>query len=184
LKADFDISGFSARVQVILRTLKKYGLIVADNGSNWFIQGTHDDRWDDDEIGELKSIEGNHFEAVDISPWMNSPQFEPNSAAVPDDVIVSLESSVGISNNAIPFVIFPNPVLSYCFIRYTLPEAMHVKLQVCDITGKTISTLVNRFQHKGSCTVNFNAEKLSNGIYYCNLELPDRQTITCRIVKF
>ena len=59
---------------------------MSDNGSNWYIQGTHDDRWDDDEIATLKSIEGHNFEAVDISPWLNSPGFDPNSAAVPEGV--------------------------------------------------------------------------------------------------
>jgi hypothetical protein len=48
LKADFDISGFSEPIQVILHAMKKHGLIVADNGSDWFISGAPDDRWDDD----------------------------------------------------------------------------------------------------------------------------------------
>jgi hypothetical protein len=64
LKAGFDISGFSQHVQVILKTLKKYGMFVADNGSNWYITGAPDSRWDDDELGELKSITGNNFEVV------------------------------------------------------------------------------------------------------------------------
>jgi len=64
LKAGFDISGFSPHVQVILRALKKYGMFVADNGSNWYISGSPDSRWDDDELGELKSITGSNFEVV------------------------------------------------------------------------------------------------------------------------
>ncbi len=64
LKADFDISGFSEPVQVILLALKKYGMIVADNGSNWYISGAPDDRWDDDILGELKTISGSNFEAI------------------------------------------------------------------------------------------------------------------------
>lgn len=64
LKARFDISGFSPHVQVILWALKKYGMFVADNGSNWYISGAPDSRWDDDELGELKSIAGNNFEVV------------------------------------------------------------------------------------------------------------------------
>jgi len=46
LRADFDISGFSPEARVILRALKKYGLILADNGSSWFISGVPDERWD------------------------------------------------------------------------------------------------------------------------------------------
>jgi hypothetical protein len=64
LKVEFDISGFSEPVQVILRAMKKHGLIVADNGSDWFISGAPDPRWDDDVLGELKSITGSAFEAV------------------------------------------------------------------------------------------------------------------------
>jgi hypothetical protein len=64
LKAGFDISGFSPHIQVILKALKKYGMFVADNGSNWYISGAPDSRWDDDELGELKSIMGNNFEVV------------------------------------------------------------------------------------------------------------------------
>ena len=64
LKSGFDISGFAPHVQVILLALKKYGMFVADNGSNWYISGAPDSRWDDDELGELKSIPGNNFEVI------------------------------------------------------------------------------------------------------------------------
>jgi hypothetical protein len=64
LKAGFDISGFSPNVQVILKCLKKYGMFVADNGSNWYISGEHNMNWDDEELGELKTIEGSNFEVV------------------------------------------------------------------------------------------------------------------------
>lgn len=64
LKADFDISGFSTNNQVILRALKKYGMILADNGSDWFMSGAHDERWSDDELSELKDLKGSNFEVV------------------------------------------------------------------------------------------------------------------------
>jgi hypothetical protein len=64
LKADFDISGFSPHIQVILKALKTYGMFVADNGSNWYISGSPDSRWNDEELGELKEISGNNFEVV------------------------------------------------------------------------------------------------------------------------
>jgi len=66
LKASFDISGFSPRMQVILRALKKYGMIVADNGSNWYISGAPDPRWDDNELSTLKAIKGSSFEVVQM----------------------------------------------------------------------------------------------------------------------
>lgn len=64
LKADFDISSFSPHVQVILRAMKKYGMIVADNGSNWYVSGAPDTRWDDDELSELRRVKGRDFEVV------------------------------------------------------------------------------------------------------------------------
>jgi hypothetical protein len=83
LKANFDISSFSTNNQVILRALKKFGLILADNGSDWYISGTNDDRWNDDDLHALTGIPGSAFEAVDISTWLNNPAFNPDSAAVP-----------------------------------------------------------------------------------------------------
>ncbi|MCM3873399.1 MAG: hypothetical protein ND895_22180, partial [Pyrinomonadaceae bacterium] len=66
LKASFDITTFSPRIQVILRGMKKYGMFLADNGSNWFISGAPDPRWDDDELRQLKTIRGSSFEVVQM----------------------------------------------------------------------------------------------------------------------
>lgn len=73
LKAGYDISGFSPQVQVILRALKKYGMILADNGSSWYISGTPDERWDNDVLRELKRVPGSAFEAVDSRALMIDP---------------------------------------------------------------------------------------------------------------
>ena len=64
LKADYDISGFTGASRVVLEALRKYGMIVADNGSNWFISGSTDTRWDDDDLGQLKDVPGSAFEVV------------------------------------------------------------------------------------------------------------------------
>jgi len=64
LKASFDISAFSKSNQVILTALKKHGMIVADNGGDWFISGSPDDRWDDDDLNNLKTLKGSDFEVV------------------------------------------------------------------------------------------------------------------------
>jgi hypothetical protein len=70
LKKEFDISPYPPEVQVILTALKTYGMMLADNGSDWYITGEHDPRWDDDILGEIKDIEGSWFEAVDESSLM------------------------------------------------------------------------------------------------------------------
>ncbi len=64
LKADFDLSGYTGDALVILKALKKYGMIVADNGSDWFITGETNTKWDDEDLGQLKSVPGSAFEAV------------------------------------------------------------------------------------------------------------------------
>ncbi len=73
LKSDFDIAPFSRDTQVILKALKKYGMILADNGSSWYISGAPDERWDNDVLHELQQVPGSAFEAVDVSSLMLDP---------------------------------------------------------------------------------------------------------------
>ena len=67
LKASFDISGFSPQNQVILSALKKHGMVLADNGSSWFMSGVPDERWNNTDLNALRSVPGSAFEAVDVS---------------------------------------------------------------------------------------------------------------------
>ncbi len=64
LRKDYPLSGFSERNKAILRALKTYGMIVADNGSDWFISGAPDGRWDDEDLHELARVTGGDFEVV------------------------------------------------------------------------------------------------------------------------
>jgi hypothetical protein len=68
LKASFDLSGFHGQSLVILQALKRYGMIVADNGSNWFVTGAADPRWNDDDLNQMKRVAGSAFEVVDTGP--------------------------------------------------------------------------------------------------------------------
>ena len=68
LKAGFDISGFSAANQVILTAMKRYGMILADNGGYFFFQGVPDTRWKDDDLVKLDSIQSSNFEVVTMTP--------------------------------------------------------------------------------------------------------------------
>lgn len=68
LKADYDISKFPEAAQVILRCLKTYGMILADNGGDWFISGAPDDRWDDEALGAIKRVKGSDLEVVKMGP--------------------------------------------------------------------------------------------------------------------
>jgi hypothetical protein len=82
LKSSYSISGFGQEAKVVLTALKHYGLIVADNGSNWFFQGTMDAGWDSAPypamIAQLKTVPASAFEAVDESGLM----VDPNSGQV------------------------------------------------------------------------------------------------------
>jgi Domain of unknown function DUF11 len=74
LKASFDISRFSHDTQVILTALKKYGMFLADNGSNWYLNGVPNAGWDNDAlVSELRQVHGSDFEAVDESSLQISP---------------------------------------------------------------------------------------------------------------
>ena len=73
LKAGFDISGFDRQARIVLQAAKTYGLIVADNGSPWFMSGVPDERWDNDALHSLRDVPGSAFEAVDASGLMVNP---------------------------------------------------------------------------------------------------------------
>jgi hypothetical protein len=68
LKAGYDISGFSTNVQVILSAMKKYGLIMADNGSAMYISGAPDSRWDNNDLHNLSQVPASAFEVVQMNP--------------------------------------------------------------------------------------------------------------------
>ena len=67
LRADYPTTGLSAQTIVIVNAMKKHGMILADNGSPWFFQGTADNAWADTVISDLKSIPASAFEAIDVS---------------------------------------------------------------------------------------------------------------------
>ena len=64
----YDISAMTGAARVIAKAMKRFGLIVADNGSNWFISGSMDRRWNDENLNQLKSIPGSAFEVIDPGP--------------------------------------------------------------------------------------------------------------------
>ena len=67
LKKGYDISRFPRQARIVLRALKRYGMIVADNGSDWYISGAPDPRWSNDQLHTLHRVMGDNFEVVDTS---------------------------------------------------------------------------------------------------------------------
>ena len=85
LKASYDISSFPAEAQVVLAALKKYGMIMADNGSSMYIGGDPDERWNNDDLGTLRQVLASAFEVLQISPL-----YTPNN--VPTGAVPSIGS--------------------------------------------------------------------------------------------
>ena len=73
LRKGFSLNGFSPAAQVILKAMKHYGMIIADNGSDWYFQGTMDSRWTNALLDQLKTVPASAFVAVDESACMVSP---------------------------------------------------------------------------------------------------------------
>ncbi len=72
LSAGFSLSGFHGQALVVLRALKRYGLIVADNGSPWYITGAPDAHWNEADLGQIKRVPGSAFEAVQSGPVLHT----------------------------------------------------------------------------------------------------------------
>ncbi len=71
LKASFDLSAYHGDALVVLTALQKYGMIVADNGTGWYISGATDSRWNDEDLNQLKVVPGSAFEVVDTGPVLS-----------------------------------------------------------------------------------------------------------------
>jgi hypothetical protein len=71
LKASFDTSSLTGQARVIAVAMQRYGLLVADNGSNWFFQGAPNPGWDDDDLNQLKDISGSEFEVIETGPVLD-----------------------------------------------------------------------------------------------------------------
>jgi len=94
LKASFDVSKFSAANQVILKALQQYGMIMADNGSNMYISGAPDERWNNDDLHNLDQVTASDFEVVQMNPIYAQPNLPTGAAPV-------ISSFTATANNVI-----------------------------------------------------------------------------------
>jgi hypothetical protein len=111
LKASYDISGFSPTNQIILKAMKKYGLILADNGwdkdnRKWWFYGVRDERWDSADLWKLTSVKGTEFEAVDVSSLMIDPDSGKAKITTQTPIPTSAASLAYIGIVAICCVVF------------------------------------------------------------------------------
>ena len=65
LRRDFDTRPYPRQARIVLEALKRYGMMLADNGSDWFITGAPDPRWNNDQLRTLRRVTGRNFEVVD-----------------------------------------------------------------------------------------------------------------------
>ena len=179
MKTEVDISGYSPRMQVILRTMKKYGLIMSDNGGNWFFQGTHDDRWDDEEINTLKKLRGSDFEAVDISPWTSRPGFDPNSGKVPPAPGATTAKPRGIhfeNGCEVRRNRSGNSAASITVSFYQI-QGGHTTIRVYDAYGRVAATLIDAIISSGRQTIGWNGRNragkmIGQGTFIVQLRQP------------
>jgi hypothetical protein len=170
LKASFDISSFSATNQIILTALKHYGMLLADNGSSWYISGAPDSRWNNDDLHVLNSIAGSNFEAVDAAPLMldpNSGQAMQNSVSVsvtPPSATVQVNAKrqfsatvTGNSNQAVTWdvngVVGGNSVVGFIDSISGLYSAPTVVPGAATVTVHAISKAISSAVGSASVTI-------------------------------
>lgn len=149
LKSTFDISKLSPQAKVIAKALQKYGMILADNGSAWFMSGVPSENWDNDDLYTLRQIHGNDFEAIDIS----SLKVDNNSGEV-IDIGSSIEDKV---NNISKFYINDN-------ILYLNNYKVNENIEIIDILGNTIFSYLTKSSNETIDIVN-----LQNGVYFLKI---------------
>jgi hypothetical protein len=134
LKAGFDISGFSPQTRVILTALKRYGMILADIGSSWYVSGAPDSRWDNNILSELDQVAGSDFEAVDVSSLMITPNSAAAKAATEPTTVTVLSPNGGeILTSGVTFT-----------IKWSAPaSATGFKLQYSLNSGKNWQAVVS-----------------------------------------
>ena len=150
LKASFNVPAYSPANQVILNALKKYGMIMADNGSNMFLSGAPDDRWDNTDLHALGQVQASDFEVLQMTPLYTqntlptgaSPQI---SAFVASSTSVSAGTPVTLSwqvNGASYIIVSPQVGgVRSTSVVVTPGQTTTYTLYATNAFGRTISTL-------------------------------------------
>jgi hypothetical protein len=93
LKSSFNISGYPYQAQIVLQALKKYGMILSDNGAPWYITGAPDEQWINDALHTLHQVKGSDFEAVDSSSLMIN---QDSGQALINPVVIGTSHRIGV----------------------------------------------------------------------------------------
>ncbi|MEZ4657968.1 MAG: hypothetical protein R2911_10380 [Caldilineaceae bacterium] len=120
LRADFDMTGYAPEIQVILRALQSYGMILADNGSPWYISGAPDERWDNDMLRQLKQLTGADFEAVDVSALQVAT--DSAQAQLPNTTATPIPTSTSVATPTPILTLTPSPTAGFTPAPTAPPE--------------------------------------------------------------
>ena len=165
LKQNYNINGFSHTNQIILKALKKYGIILADNGSALFISGTPDERWDNDDLNKLKSVKVSDFEAVDETSLM----IDTNSAQAKQTTDVSNELK-----DVYDLEIYPIPTKDKLFVNYVSDGnkiCNYIKISLMDCLGNRINNIMLEIENNEINDISkIIPGNISSGIYILQLD--------------
>jgi hypothetical protein len=164
LKASFDISTYTGMIAVLLRALKTYGMILADNGSAWFITGASDTRWDDNDLAQLKKVPGSAFEAVYTGPTKHSPEASGVEQTSPIAAVAELS-------------VAPNPCSDATIVRVTMRENGRLGGEIVDAVGRVRARIEPRACDRGENAIRVRSETLENGTYIVRLDAGGRRMV-------
>lgn len=148
LKSGFDDSKFTGYAKVISTAMKRYGIILADNGSNWFITGENNTSWPDGDISQLKAIAGSDFEVVYTGPVRTMPNQFPDPPF--EDLGVARPTAQTVA-------MYPNPADRFVTIHLEKPDQIELVSPIgVVVTRQAVSAGESRL----------NLEALPTGIYW------------------
>ena len=130
-------------------------MMVADNGSDWFISGAPDERWNDDLLGEIKAIPGRHFEVVRTVDDNGDPIYPTTQSTVEK-----------ITNGNYSSTAYPNPFRDKTTITYILQQNSFVELSIVDIQGRKVETLIKNKLAKGEHQITYKRQNYASGLYF------------------
>jgi hypothetical protein len=134
LKSTFDVSTYSAANQVILNAMKKYGLILADNGSSMYISGAPDSHWDNNDLHNLGAVAANDFEVLTVSPLYTNANIP--SGANPQ-ITTFTASSNSVSSGAAVTLTWQVSNADYIIISPAVGATRGTSVQVSPTTTTT-----------------------------------------------
>ena len=161
LKSNFDDSKFTGFAKVISTAMKRYGIILADNGSAWYVSGETNTSWPDDDLHQLTDIHGSDFEAVYTGPVATYP----NEYPIPS--LSGVSQPVAISDRS--FEIMPNPVSSQATIRLDLETSTHTSFVLYDALGRKVKQVMDGISKQGESECALSVTDLPNGAYFLRL---------------